>query len=60
MAHVYDVQTNKGGFDVTVAEHHEHVTRSDLERALLQALGTLGASVASGIVLHRITYKGPK
>ncbi len=60
MAHVYDVQTNKGGFDVTVQQHHEHMTKADFERALVQARMTLGPSVASGIILHRYTYKGKK
>lgn len=60
MAHVYDVQTNNGGFDVTVAQHHEHMTKADFERALTQAILTLGPSVASGLILHRYTYKGPK
>jgi hypothetical protein len=58
MAHLYDVQTNKGRFDVTVAQHHEHMTKADFERSLTQALMSLGPSIVSGIALHHYTYKG--
>ena len=54
MAYVYSVQTNKGVYDVTVQQHHEHVAKIDFERALLNALLSLGA----GFVLHRYTFKG--
>ena len=56
MAHVYSVQTNKGSYDVTVTSHHTHISQADFERAVLNALLTLG----SGFVLHRYTYKGPR
>lgn len=54
MAYVYAVQTNRGAYDVTVPRHHEHLSKADFERALLQALVTVG----TGIVLHHYTFKG--
>jgi hypothetical protein len=60
MAHLYDVQTSNGGFDVTVAQHHEHMTKADFERILTQAIINIGPSIASGLILHHYTYKGPK
>lgn len=56
MAYVYTVQTNKGAYDVTVQKHHDHVVKADFERALMQALFTLG----SGVILHHYSYKGSK
>jgi hypothetical protein len=54
MAYVYSVKTSQGNYDVTVQNHHDHVSRADFERALLTAL----ASVGSGIVLHHYAFKG--
>ncbi len=48
MAHQYDVQTNKGGFDVTVPTHHDHMSKADFERAITQAIAQLGTALASG------------
>lgn len=53
MAYQYTVQTNKGAYDVTVQKHHDHVSKADFERSLLQALGTLG----TGILLHHYSLK---
>jgi hypothetical protein len=60
MAHLYEVQTNQGTYDVTVSKHHDHMTKSDFERALTQAILGIGQTVAGGLILHRFTYKGPK
>ncbi|MBO9712644.1 hypothetical protein [Sphingomonas sp.] len=54
MAYVYTVQTNKGTYDVTVQQHHDHMSAGDFERALVAALLTFG----SGFVLHRYSFKG--
>lgn len=54
MAYVYSVQTNKGGYDVTVEKHHDHMSKADFERALAQAL----LSVGTGIALQHYHFKG--
>ncbi len=54
MAYVYSVKTNKGSYDVTVQQHHEHISKADFERGLLNAL----VAVGSGIVLHHYSFKG--
>jgi len=58
MAHLYDVQTNKGGFDVKTDHHHTHMSLADFERLLTQAILNLGGGIAQGLVVHRYTYKG--
>lgn len=42
MAYQYAVNTDKGAFDVTVQQHHDHISRVDFERALLGALVSEG------------------
>lgn len=54
MGYVYSVQTNRGTYDVTVQQHHDHMSQADFERILVQALISLG----SGILLHRYSFKG--
>lgn len=53
MAYVYSVQTNQGLYDVTVQKHHDHMSKADFERTLLQAL----LAVGSGVVLHHYSLK---
>jgi hypothetical protein len=60
VAHVYDVQTDQGGFKVTIEKHHTHMSVADFERALTQAILNALPAVASGVILHHYTYKGPK
>jgi hypothetical protein len=54
MANQYRVETDKGTYDVTLNEHHEHMSKADFERALVTALASLG----SGILLHHYTFRG--
>jgi hypothetical protein len=61
MPHIYDVQTNKGGVEVATAQHHDHISRAEFERILLQTASNLlgtAAQLGGQIVLHRYTYKG--
>lgn len=58
MAHLYEVQTNKGTHHVDADYHHDHMSKADFERMLVKALlDTLGG-IAQGIVLHNYTYRG--
>lgn len=53
MSYTYTVKTNQGTYDVTVARHHDHMSKADFERMLLGAL----VSVGSGIALHHYQLK---
>jgi hypothetical protein len=61
MAHVYGVETNKGNVDVAMSQHHDHISRPEFERILLQTAANLlgtAAQIGGQIILHRYTYKG--
>lgn len=61
MAHIYGVETNKGNVDVAMSQHHDHISRPEFERILLQTVSNVlssAANVAGQIIVHRYTYKG--
>ncbi len=63
MAYLYSVETNKGTYDVTVQKHHEHISRAEFERILLQTISNLigtAAHIGGQLALHRYTHKGQR
>lgn len=61
MAYVYHVETNRGAVPVAVDHHHDHISRAEFERILLNAAANalnVAVNVTGQIVLHRYTYKG--
>lgn len=54
MAHLYEVQTDRGTHHVEVDHHHDHMSVADFERILTQvALRTIGQ-----VIVHRYAYRG--
>ena len=58
MAHLYEVQSSEGTHQVETDHHHEHLSKADFERILLQAVANMSATFASSVVLHRYVYRG--
>lgn len=54
MAHLYEVQTDRGTHQVEVDHHHDHLTQADFERILLQEV----LRVIGQVIVHRYTYRG--
>lgn len=56
MAHLYEVQTDRGTHHVEMDRHHDHMTVADFERILTQVvLQTIGQ-----VVIRNYRYKGPR
>ncbi|MEA3012443.1 MAG: hypothetical protein QOD42_988 [Sphingomonadales bacterium] len=58
MAHLYEVHTNQGTYDVPTDHHHDHLSVADFERILVQTICNSVANVAGNLILHRYTYRG--
>lgn len=58
MAHLYEVETNKGTKQVETDHHHDNLSAADFQRILLAAVANALGGLAQGLVLHRFTYKG--
>lgn len=58
MAHVYEVATNQGNFDVNTPHHHGDHDDKTFAQHLLDVIKQSGAQIVAGLVVHRFTYKG--
>lgn len=58
MGHVYEVQTNQGTHQVESPHHHDHISKAEFERSLLNAVLNTASGVATGLILRHYTYKG--
>lgn len=57
MAYLYEVHTNVGVHQVPVDHHHDHISRADFERIVLQAVANATGQVVSALILHRVFPK---
>jgi|HubBroStandDraft_6_1064221.scaffolds.fasta_scaffold1403352_1 hypothetical protein len=58
MAHKYEVSTNDGTYNVTTNDHHDDHGEHKFKNVLLNIIVTTATSVASGLIVHKFTYKG--
>jgi hypothetical protein len=58
MAHSYEVQTSDGTFNVDTQHHHDDHGDSAFKKHLLDIILSTASGVASGLIVHRFTYKG--
>ena len=58
MAHLYEVATNQGTHNVTTPHHHEEHDEKTFTQHLIDVIKQSSSQIISGLVVHRITYKG--
>ena len=58
MAHLYEVSTSSGTFDVTTDQHHDDHSDAVFREHLIQAILNAAANLAGGVILHHYTYRG--
>lgn len=59
MSHEYDVQLSDGKkYSVKTQHHHEDHDTNTFANHLLDVIKNILGTVASGVIVHRFTYKG--
>ena len=58
MAHLYELVTNQGTHNVTTPHHHEDHDEANFQKHLIDVIKQSSAQIISGLIIHRITYRG--